>query len=1270
LDNGYGVPLIENENGAVLGNRGRTADVVLDASIEAELSTRQLADTRSTLVMHPMAAVLVVLLFWQEGFAWQAAALLGLVGTGTLIRWLLWRRARWEFDTATVFRWLRWGTAATAVAWGIATFLLRMTGTGLDAGHVSMIFAGFVASAIATQVAHPRMFHTFTTVLLGSFLLSLVLIAPDVHSVRAALLVAGFWGVVTFLYRRAHRELVDSMAVALRLRESEAEAARKRHHLAALLQSVPHGVLILDATGRVFHVSAAFERMFGESESEIVGLTMSALAERTESLAALAAVAEQAASGVSFAQDLEITTAAGEHRELRVAVEHGVGAADGALVIATEDVTTLRQAERARMEAERQYREILEAARDLVWRMDVDGRWTFLNETGVADIYRGSRDAMLGHSFLEVVAPERQAGDRNTFAQVFSGDELTDVETLHVRADGSRVRLSFSARPLRNAQGQIVGAEGTARDVTERAAHREAMERVIEQDALIRALLNGSPDLISLKDEEGVYRSMNGALERMTGMTEAEVLGRIDADLFSSEDANRQAETDRQAYAERRSITYDEWRTTVTGERRRFHVVKTPQFDPHGRPLGLIAIARDVTEFHEAQERAKLLAREAEHANHMKSAFLANMSHEIRTPMNGVLGMTEILLDTPLTPEQRQAAETVQTSAESLLALLNDILDLSKIEAGHLEIESVPFDVAETVTQAARTLAPAAAKKCTDMVVDVGSEVPAVVCGDPMRLRQVLVNLMGNAVKFTNEGEVVVTVAVERAHEGLVWLRFSVRDTGCGIPEDRLERIFEAFSQADVSTSRVHGGTGLGLTICRQIVHHMNGEITVRSTVGEGSEFEFVIALKEVEGELPNGVSGELPSFAGLRVLVVDDNTTNRRVMRRVMERASARVDEAEDGLRALSLLRKGHEDKDEFGAVLLDDRIGEGRGVDVLAAMKSDPALASIPTLLLSSGARPGETQRARALGVGGFLSKPVRRQDLLMALWHLLRDGHADGGNGASAPKPAQRTVPHRVGLRILLAEDNAVNQQVAIALLEKRGHRVDVAQNGREAVELACAHRYDVVLMDVRMPEMDGIEATHKLRVLPATVDLPIIALTAHALREERERCLAAGMNDFLSKPFRPLELFTMVERWAPLDGVREPVTNPAEEQRQDERQPDVGPPVDIEGFRAAMREVGVESVVDAAVALFVRDAPDRMDAVRTAIAAADAGRIDTAAHAFKSGAGSIRAVRLAALLGEIEARAEAADIETARALAPKLEAEYDAVMGYLRGELAER
>jgi CheY-like chemotaxis protein len=392
--------------------------------------------------------------------------------------------------------------------------------------------------------------------------------------------------------------------------------------------------------------------------------------------------------------------------------------------------------------------------------------------------------------------------------------------------------------------------------------------------------------------------------------------------------------------------------------------------------------------------------------------------------------------------------------------------------------------------------------------------------------------------------------------------------------------------------------------------------------------------------------------------------------MRRVMERASARVDEAEDGLRALSLLRKGHEDKDEFGAVLLDDRIGEGRGVDVLAAMKSDPALASIPTLLLSSGARPGETQRARALGVGGFLSKPVRRQDLLMALWHLLRDGHADGGNGASAPKPAQRTVPHRVGLRILLAEDNAVNQQVAIALLEKRGHRVDVAQNGREAVELACAHRYDVVLMDVRMPEMDGIEATHKLRVLPATVDLPIIALTAHALREERERCLAAGMNDFLSKPFRPLELFTMVERWAPLDGVREPATNPAEEQRQDERQPDVGPPVDIEGFRAAMREVGVESVVDAAVALFVRDAPDRMDAVRTAIAAADAGRIDTAAHAFKSGAGSIRAVRLAALLGEIEARAEAADIETARALAPKLEAEYDAVMGYLRGELAER
>jgi CheY-like chemotaxis protein/HPt (histidine-containing phosphotransfer) domain-containing protein len=428
-----------------------------------------------------------------------------------------------------------------------------------------------------------------------------------------------------------------------------------------------------------------------------------------------------------------------------------------------------------------------------------------------------------------------------------------------------------------------------------------------------------------------------------------------------------------------------------------------------------------------------------------------------------------------------------------------------------------------------------------------------------------------------------------------------------------------------------------------------------------------------VEGELPGSVSGELPTFAHLRVLIVDDNATNRRVLRRVMERAGAGVVDAADGLRALSELRRASDENDPFGVVLLDDRIGDGRGVDILAAMKSDPALTSIPTLMLSSGARPGETQRARSLGVGGFLSKPVRRQDLLVSVWDLVRGAPSENGNGATAArKPDAAATPSR-SAHILVAEDNAVNQQVAVALLTKRGHRVDVAANGREALDLIRARHYDLVLMDVRMPEMDGIEATQTLRAAPATAELPIVALTAHALQEERDRCLAAGMNDFLSKPFRPVELFEMVDRWTaeaePLDTAPPAVTNGtapagAEPARNG------GPPVDLAGFRAAMREVGVEAVVDSAVALFVRDAPIRMDGIRAALAAQDGTAIDRSAHAFKSGAGSIRAVALAALLAEIEHLAEKQDVPGACALAGKLEAEYDAVMEYLRGEPSSR
>ncbi len=1226
------------------------------ATLQAELSQRMLADTRTTLPLNPAVSALIALLFWAGAYDWRAAALVGCVGGASAVRYVLWRQAHGHFETKAVFRRLFWGAVLVGASWGAGAFLLARSPMGATAvGYTAMLYAGLVASAVTSLVAHPRTFHTFTALVMGGFLVAEALHGQPEVLLRVVLLVMVFWVVATMLHRRSLDELLTSLTTAARLRESEADAARKRQYLSALLQSVPHAVLILDESGRTFHVSAAFERVFGVREAEVVGLPLDELAGRSSALAALSEVVTRLAGGGST-EDVEIEAAGGERRVLHVAAERGGGVAEGTLVIAAEDVTTLRAAEEARREAVRQYREIVDSARDLVWRVDGEGRWTFLSETGALAIYGRSRDELLGRPLSEVTAPERVASDMAAFQQVMEGGELVDFETAHVRSDGGLIRLSFSAKPIRDAAGRFIGAEGTARDVTERAEHREALEKVVQQDALIRALLNSSPDLIFLKDSHGKYRGVNPALEKVFRRPESDVLGLSDTDLFPLDEALQHIETDRQAFAQRGPVTYDDWVTLPEGPRL-FHVVKTPQIDPFGRPLGLIGIARDVTEFRDAQERAERLAREAEHANRMKSSFLANMSHEIRTPMNGVLGMTEILLDTPLTPEQRQAAETVQTSAESLLSLLNDILDLSKIEAGYLELEQVPFDVSAAAVQAARTLAPAASKSETDLAVDVGPDVPAAVRGDPMRLRQVLVNLIGNAVKFTERGEVVLGVALERETDQHAWLRFTVRDSGVGIPEDRLERIFEAFSQADLSITRTHGGTGLGLTISRQIVQHMGGTLEVRSQVGEGSEFWFVIPLAKAQAtHAATGAGDEAPSLDGLRALIVDDNATNRRVLCRAMEHAGARTVDAADGLRALSLLRDAHLRDDPFHVVLLDDRLGEGRGVDVLAAMKSDPALAAIPTLLLSSAPQPGEMQRARALGVDVFLSKPVHGSDLVRAVWQLVRAGGGQADTTWSPVGVADDSPP--VSLRILVAEDNAVNQQVAVALLKKRGHHVDIAADGREALHMARSAAYDLILMDVRMPHVDGLTATVQLRADPVTAELPIIALTAHAMPEERDRCLAAGMNDFLSKPFRPAELFAILERWAPVSSRRALAPELPTAATNGEARA-----VDLDGFRSAMREVGAESVVDQAVAIFVQDAPNRMDRVRAALTGGDAREIDSSAHAFRSGAGSIHAHHLATVLADIERHAEADDVAAAVALATALEGAYAAVMAQL-------
>src|SRR6266480_16530 len=602
----------------------------------------------------------------------------------------------------------------------------------------------------------------------------------------------------------------------------------------------------------------------------------------------------------------------------------------------------------------------------------------------------------------------------------------------------------------------------------------------------------------------------------------------------------------------------------------------------------------------EAAKRAEGVMREArdlaERVARARSAFLANMSHEIRTPMNAVLGFVELILDTELTQEQRRALELVRSSSEALLMILNDILDYSKIEADHLELEAIPFDVSKVVHATASLLAVRAREKHLELLAEVTPEVPRGVRGDPTRLRQVLMNLIGNAIKFTEQGEVVVSVTTALASDNTVELRFGVRDTGIGIAPEHVDTVFREFTQADSTVTRRYGGTGLRLAISQRLVRLMGGNIEVASEVGRGSEFSFTLTFPAETG-MPRPAAG-VAALGGRRMLLVDDNETNRRILREMLGAEGIKVDEASTAAEGLEALRRSVQKRTPYHLAILDVQMPDMDGFQLATAVRAERALKDTRLLMLTSAGQRGDGERCRELGIRGYLTKPMSRADLLEALGTVLAGPSEDAGT----PEVVTRhtIAESRKSLRVLLAEDNLVNQQVAVAMLVKRGHEVHVSSNGREALDAVKERDYDVVLMDIQMPELDGFEATHAIRALPKGKDLPIIGLTAHALSGERERCLSHGMTEYLAKPFKAHELFGMVERT-----VERPASAPVAPP------PDLAPPVDLEGFRTTLREAGAEQALYSIVDTFVRQAPDRLAALAGAVAGGNGVEIAKAA-----------------------------------------------------------
>ncbi len=668
---------------------------------------------------------------------------------------------------------------------------------------------------------------------------------------------------------------------------------------------------------------------------------------------------------------------------------------------------------------------------------------------------------------------------------------------------------------------------GIAKDITEQRLWEESLR---ESEERFRIMADSCPTIIWVTDATGTNRLANRTYREFFG-TNFDHAGSSEwSSLIHPDDRDQYVGKYRQAIAARAPFRAEARVRRADGEWRWIASHGEPRLSLNGEFLGYVGISPDITDRKLSEATLEKAKEAAEVANRSKSEFLANMSHEIRTPMNGVIGLTDLALDTELTSEQRSYLEGVKSSANSLLRILNDILDFSKIEAGKLELESIEFDLRETVESMLKVLGIRAAAKDLELACEVDPAIPSRLLGDPGRLQQVLINLTGNAIKFTERGEVIVRVERRPASSETVELHFRVEDTGIGIPVSKQRHVFSAFAQADSSSTRMFGGTGLGLTISSQLVELMGGRIWLESEEGAGSTFHFTARLGMV-----NQLDEERQAYAsivdGRSVLVVDDNDRSRQILGRMLSNHGLRPAQACSGTAALEVLRKTAEDGNPFELVVLDAHMPGMDGLAVAQRILMEPRFGEAKIVLLTSAASRKEADRARALGVPACLTKPVGEKELLDTMSLLLRPtqlaSHLQNGAAPRVVTPATTQ-----SLRLLVVEDNPVNSLVARRLLEKQNHRIQTATNGREALEKIESERFDCVLMDLQMPELDGFAATAIIRdsERASGEHLPIIALTAHAITGDLERCLAAGMDGYLTKPIDAKGVAAMVERVA--------------------------------------------------------------------------------------------------------------------------------------------